>query len=185
MIHVPSHIQTPATMSRATVMQGQAQVSADPNRVLTTILGSCIATCLYDPRMRVGGMNHFLLAEPQNAGKTTVDENYGVYLMEVLINGMLAHGARKSRMRAHLYGGANLHSGMSRIGTANAGFARQFLQNEGIPIVHMDVGGVQARRVDFRPAHGQARCRAVEDNFIPNQKPMPRPQKAAGDVELF
>lgn len=184
MLHEP--ILTPALRPiRLTVMQGQARVSADARVELTTVLGSCIACCLYDASVGVGGMNHFLLAEPQ-AGRGGVDEHYGVYLMEVLINEMLAYGASRMGLRAHLYGGANMHSGMARIGTANAEFARDFLDRERIPLVRDSLGGSSARRVDFRPARGQARCRVVDEPAAsPIQQPTARPARTHGDVELF
>lgn len=170
---------------RRPVMQGEARVSGDPRIEMTTVLGSCIASCLFDPIAQVGGMNHFLLSEPRFARSDQgVDEHYGVYLMEILINDMLRRGAIKSRLRAHLYGGANLHRGMSDIGAANAAFARRFLSAEGIALVREDVGGIQARRVDFRPAHGQARCRFVEAVAPPAPAPT-RPARSLGDVELF
>lgn len=183
MLHQP--INTPATAMhrpvRLTVMQGQARVSGDPRVELTTVLGSCIACCLFDPTSNVGGMNHFLLAEPK--GGRGVDEHYGAYLMEVLINEMFAYGASRTAMRAHLYGGANMHAGMMPIGAANAAFAVDFLERERIPLVRSSVGGVQARRVDFRPVLGQARCRLVDDALAP--QPIERPAAPRGDVELF
>ncbi|HZU62572.1 MAG TPA: chemotaxis protein CheD [Novosphingobium sp.] len=173
-------------ITRINILQGQARVSAGPRVEFSTVLGSCVATCLFDPEVEVGGMNHFLLAEPP-AGAATgdFDEHYGVYLMELLINEMLAHGATKHRLRAHLYGGANLNSGFARIGTRNAEFAHHFLAKERITVVREDLGGIHARRVDFRPARGQVRCRTVENTLAPEPRPMPRPQKARGDVELF
>ena len=173
-------------MTRITVMQGNAIVSAGPRVELTTVLGSCVATCLFDPEVELGGMNHFLLAEPPESRKAQgFDEHYGVYLMEVLINQMLAHGASKLRLRAHLYGGANLHTGMARIGTVNADFAQQFLLSERIPLIKSDLGGTQAQRVDFRPASGQVRCRLVENAMAPDPQPIRRPAASVGDVELF
>lgn len=175
-----------ASVERITVMQGQALASASPTVLFGTVLGSCVATCLFDPIARVGGMNHFLLAEPPSShDRAKVDVHYGVYLMEMLINQMLAAGAAKSRLRAHLYGGANLRAGMAPIGTANAAFARGFLEREAIPLVREDLGGTVARRVDFRPASGQVRCRLVENRLAPETAPMPRPARASGDVELF
>ncbi len=173
-------------LERITVMQGQALASASPSVEYSTVLGSCVATCLYDPHSRVGGMNHFLLSEPPaNVPGTQIDEHYGVYLMELLVNQMLAHGARKANLKAHLYGGANVNRNMMRIGTMNAEFARGFLQREGIALVREDMGGTSARRVDFRPASGQVRLRTVEDRFAPPVQPTPRPAVARGDVELF
>lgn len=172
-------------LTRITVMQGQARVSAGPRVELSTVLGSCVATCLFDPEIEVGGMNHFLLAEPLDRNSANqFDEHYGVYLMEVLINEMLANGAAKHRMRAHLYGGANMHAGMSRIGTLNANFARGFLEREKIPLVREHLGGGTARRIDFRPASGQVRCRTVAGQIAPEPIPTAR-QASSGDVELF
>ncbi len=171
---------------RITVMQGQAVVSGELGTEMSTVLGSCVALCLFDPEARLGGMNHFLLAEPPaTSSNTSVDEFYGTYLMELLVNQMLGKGARKSRLKAHLYGGANVNRNMMRIGTANADFARSFVQREGIELVRSDLGGNNARRVDFRPASGQVRCRTVEDRFAPPVQPNTRPAKATGDVELF
>lgn len=173
-------------LERITVMQGQALATRSASVEYSTVLGSCVATCLYDPEVRVGGMNHFLLSEPPaNATGTQVDEHYGVYLMELLVNNMLGQGARKSNLRAHLYGGANVNRNMMRIGSMNADFAREFLRREGIALLREDLGGTNARRVDFRPASGQVRLRTVEDRFAPPVQPTPRPAVARGDVELF
>lgn len=174
------------TRRRVNVMQGEARVTTDPRVELTTVLGSCIATCLFDATEGVGGMNHYLLAEPRSGARhEQVDEHYGVYLMEVLINEMLAWGARKANLRAHVYGGADMHAGMTRIGSANARFVAQFLESERIPLVHSDLGGSAARRIDFQAAVGRSRCRVVSHDLAPSQLPMAPRRVTAGDVELF
>jgi chemotaxis protein CheD len=173
-------------LTRITILQGQARVSAGPRVEFTTVLGSCVSTCLYDPEAQLGGMNHFLLAEPpQRHSAGTIDEHYGVYLMEVLINEMMAHGGAKHRLRAHVYGGANMRAGMQQIGTMNAEFARRFLERERIAIVREDLGGTCARRVEFRPAVGQVRCRIVDASLLPDPNPVPNKVAAGGDLELF
>ena len=173
-------------MNRITVLQGQARVSGRVDDELTTILGSCVATCLFDPVAKIGGMNHFLLPEPPDShDPAKVDVHYGVYLMEILINDMLRLGASKSQLKAHLYGGANLRAGMAPIGTANAAFARSFLERERIPLLREDLGGGNARRIEFRPATGQVRCRTVENRLATEAPPAPRPAHGGGDVELF
>lgn len=177
--------RSPSDAIRVTVMQGDVRVSTDPRVELGTVLGSCVAACLFDPIAGVGGMNHFLLAEPPASQGGGVDVHYGVYLMEMLINDMLAWGAMKTRMKAHLYGGANLRTGMKAIGTANAEFARSFLERERIALMRHDLGGSGARRVDFRPAQGQVRCRTVDAQLAPQEQAVARPQVSNGDVELF
>lgn len=174
------------SLSRVTVMQGEAKASNDPGIEFTTILGSCVATCLFDPVAHVGGMNHFLLAEPpSHHDRSEFDQTYGLFLMELLVNEMLALGAAKSRMKARLYGGANIRVGMTPIGSVNANFAREFLRVEGITSVHEDLEGTNARRVHFLPASGKVRCKTAIGDIPTMQKPLRRPQSAGGDVELF
>jgi len=174
------------TVKKLTVIQGEAHASYDTQVEMNTILGSCVATCLFDPVARIGGMNHFLLAEPpESARGDGFDNNYGLYLMELLINEMLQLGAAKSRLKGRLYGGANINAELGAIGSANAAFAREFLAREGIENVFEDLEGKRARRIQFRPASGLVRCREVEPVAAPKDKPLVRPQSALGNVELF
>lgn len=179
---------TAAVSRRLTVMQGEMQVSGDPHVVLTTVLGSCIAACLYDPDIKIGGLNHFLLAEPGHAHADSdprSQQRYGVYAMEVLINAMLTRGAARCRLRARIYGGASLHRGFRDIGATNAAFARAFLRDERIALVGEDIGGTKARRVEFRPTLGLARCRTAPPLAAVERRHAPPSPAPGGDVELF
>ena len=175
-------------MRRLTILQGDHAVAGEPGVVMSTLLGSCVAVCLHDPVARLGGMNHFLLGTPPGEGAAAGRRglhSYGVHAMEVLINALMTRGADRARLAAHCYGGADIVLGFGRIGTQNAAFARRFLAAEGIRIVHEDLGGRSARRVEFMPYAGKARCsRSAE---IPTTPPLPSPHyaPAAGEVELF
>lgn len=167
------------------VFQGETRVSGE-DIVLTTVLGSCIATCLHDPVAKVGGLNHFLLAESDAHTDLRSMRRYGVYAMEVLINAMLEFGAGRARLRARLYGGAVMRADFRDIGQTNALFARRFLKDEKIALVGEDVGGSVARRVEFRPTLGLARCRHVsEDAGLPPLRPAVPNAAAGGDVLFF
>lgn len=156
------------------VLQGQFQVSADPGVVLSTLLGSCVATCLFDPVARVGGMNHFLLATVgAGAGPS---ERYGLYAMEVLINGLLKLGARKSRLEAKLFGGATLEGRMRHIGKENGRFALDFLAREGLPCRAHSLGGEQGRRLRFHPTTGIVRQRLMETAPVDTIPTFAKPQ---------
>ncbi len=169
------------------IVQGEFRVSSDPEEEMSTILGSCIAACIWDEGCGIGGMNHFLLAQslaPTSDGAAPRDNRYGVHAMEVLINGLLRAGARRDALRAKLFGGAKISATLRDIGASNAAFARQFLKTEGIPCIAESLGGQQARRITFHPATGRAR-----QLLIPNeqaQEPRPAPGPAARtNVELF
>ncbi len=104
--------------------------------------------------------------------------------MELLINEMMKQGAARPRLRAHLYGGANIFSGLGGIGTANGDFARQFMTTEGIPIGHAELGGRLARKVEFQPYEGKVRSSVVADTPAPVAQPLPV-KTSGGDLELF
>src|ERR1700742_4624683 len=114
------------------VTQGETYVTGDAREVLTTVLGSCIAACIRDPKAQVGGMNHFLLA--QGRGHDRDATRYGVNAMEILINGLLKRGAARERLQAKLFGGASVIAGLSDVGASNVDFARKFLADEGIAL---------------------------------------------------
>ncbi|MBY6002457.1 chemotaxis protein CheD [Salipiger bermudensis] len=164
------------------VVQGEYHISSEPDCVMSTVLGSCAAVCLTDPSQGIGGMNHFLL--PHRAGRAE-DVRYGAYSMELLINGMLKRGARKNRMVAKLFGGAKMLSHLRDIGDSNVAFAREFLQNEGIPIASESTGGNAARRIRFWPADGRVKQFVVPGAVERVAPPAPPPAPSVGEITLF
>ncbi|WP_330947601.1 chemoreceptor glutamine deamidase CheD [Thermomonas sp. LB-4] len=170
------------------LLPAEWRVSSDPI-ALATVLGSCVAACLYDPSACVGGMNHFMLPD---AAPGDGSARYGAHAMELLINGLLKAGASRQRLQAKVFGGGNVLPGMTLdpIGTRNGNFVLNYLTAERIPIVAQDLFGVQPRKVCFfvrtgrtlvkrLPAAGEiARVeRAYRSQLA--QKPV------AGSVELF
>ncbi|ODU60590.1 MAG: chemotaxis protein CheD [Comamonadaceae bacterium SCN 68-20] len=136
------------------VLPGEYFVSGD-NIVIMTVLGSCIAACLWDSRARVGGMNHFMLPESDS---TDVSGRYGSYAMELLINEMLKLGARRETMQAKIFGGGQVMANFTtmNVGERNTSFVVNYLQTERIPIVSEDVLDIYPRKVVFFPATGKA-----------------------------
>lgn len=178
-----------------TLISGDYYVTNTPGLMIQTILGSCVAACLHDPLLRVGGMNHFLLPEgPAHPGKHEPDDatRYGAYAMEQLINGIIGMGGQKRRLEAKVFGGGNVIDNSAMIGTRNSEFVRDFLQSEGIPIINEDLGGDYPRRVRFYPDTGRAqmlRLRRKEDMAVAHEeKTLIRTLKTKpveGSIELF
>ena len=106
----------------------------DENMVIMTVLGSCIAACLWDSRAHVGGMNHFMLPDGDLADASG---RYGSYAMELLINEMLKLGARRETMQAKIFGGAQVMHNFTtmNVGERNTNFVLNYLHTERIPIV--------------------------------------------------
>jgi chemotaxis protein CheD len=167
------------------VGQGEHHVTDDPDVMLTTILGSCVALCLRDPVAGVGGMNHFLLPEGAGAG-TDAGRRYGAYAMEVLINDCLKAGGRRERLEAKLFGGGRMFDSLKDVGLANADFAERFLRDEGIALAGGSLRGSGGRRVQYWPVTGRALQRPVTDAAnLPPPPPRFAPVVDAGALELF
>lgn len=175
------------------VLPGEFFVS-DEDIVITTVLGSCVAACLWDRQARIGGMNHFML--PGDGGETDalgLAGRYGVFAMEQLINEMIKRGGRKANFEAKVFGGGQVlrHMTTINIGERNAQFVEQFLRTEGIRIGARDLLDVHPRRVAFFPATGRAMCKklAQADTTLIAAEQQYNAKLAAtrvaGDVELF
>lgn len=137
--------------------------SIESSKPIGTLLGSCVAVCLYDEKLHIGGMNHFLLPSKASASKDDTDIILnGDYSMEVLVNGLLNKGARKERLVAKAFGGGTIVSSIRMaIGERNAEFAKEWLKREGIPLIASDFNGPWSRKVVFVPQTGDAFCRRI------------------------
>ena len=135
----------------------------EAEKPISTLLGSCVAVCLYDPKLKLGGMNHFLLPSRTSASNADTDVILnGDYSMEVLVNGLLNKGASKSRLVAKAFGGGTIVSSIRMaIGQRNADFTHEWLDREGIPLVASDFCGPWSRKVIFVPQTGDAFCRRI------------------------
>lgn len=166
------------------VAQGDFEVAAGDDAVLTTILGSCVAACIWDPELGVGGMNHIVLPDAPESDLRRASA--GVNAMELLINGIIRKGGERNRFQAKLFGGASMIEGLGNVGARNAAFARGFLEREGIPCVSESLGGTTGRRVQFWPGSGRARQKLMAADIVPPEAPPIRPKAPpANDLELF
>ena len=172
---------------RVHVVQGEQYVTDDPDVVLTTLLGSCVAACMRDPVAGVGGMNHFLLPGGRSDSGA---QRHGVHAMELLVNALLQRGARRERLEAKLFGGARLIDGLTDVGRQNAEFGQRFLADEGIRHIGGSLLGEHGRKIQFWPVSGRARQSLMERESVKvfdterKIRPVP-PVESDGSVELF
>lgn len=137
------------------IFQGEYYVTNRSDEILSTVLGSCVAVCIRDPRIGYGGMNHFLLPSAAASMPQDFSLRYGVYSVERLINDILGHGGERNRLEVKVFGGANVLAGMARIGTRNAEFVEEYLEREGLPIAAKHLRGNIARRIRYYPKTGR------------------------------
>ncbi len=132
--------------------------------VAITILGSCVAMCLRDPRAGVAGMNHFLLPSAVASNGDRGSTRYGVRATEALLCRMLARGASIAGLEAKVFGGGAVLPGtsVSQLHRANVSFALQELEKLGIPVVGRETGGKRGRRLSFFTRSGTVEVRAIQ-----------------------
>ncbi len=143
--------------------------SVESEKPLSTLLGSCVAVCLFDPALKVGGINHFMLPEMGRSKYGDVDSLLsGNFAMEALLNALLAKGARKARLQAKAFGGGTIidtDANSPNIGMRNASFAKEWLLREGIPLLSSDFLGPWSRKIIFLPFNGEAFCKRLVTNM--------------------
>jgi len=189
--HLPPEVDR--NLARMSLHIGGVHVSNKPV-ILDTVLGSCIAACLYDPVVGIGGMNHFMLPEGMDPNNPT-STRYGVNAMELLISELMKSGGQRRRFQAKVFGGGHvlkIRESLDGVPQRNIDFVRKFLETEQIPVSKEDVGGYHPRRVLFHTHSGKAYVKllGVSEAERTAQEEMVylislKKQKLDGDVTLF
>jgi chemotaxis protein CheD len=181
----------------AKILPGEFCVTEDPEETLVTILGSCVAACIRDPVVKIGGMNHFMLAQssPGSSGAWGADlrsARFGNFAMEKLINELMKRGCSRDRLEIKVFGGANVTSASNKIGSQNSEFVLSYLKAEGLRCNAEDLGGVYPRRIQFSPGTGKVARRFLtgtdkdavlreETSYASSLQSRPK----ATDIQLF
>jgi chemotaxis protein CheD len=179
----------------AKLLPGDYYVTRE-DEVLDTVLGSCVSACIRNPRLRVGGMNHFMLPRPSGTGNDTWESvagratRYGTASMEQLINQILSVGGTRGDLEVKIFGGGKVLSSLSDVGSHNVIFVREFLRQEGLRVSSEDVGDVYPRHVQYFPLTGRVRVRHLnsrqevareEQQYLNGLDKAP----VAGEIDLF
>lgn len=181
------HFQTDAVK----VLPGEYFV-ANSDILIMTVLGSCIAACIWDTTVGVGGMNHFMLPEGDSSDTSG---RYGSYAMELLINEMIKLGARRESMQAKVFGGGQVMAGFTtmNVGERNTQFVLDYLHTERITVVSKDVLDIYPRKVVFFPTTGKAMVKKLAHSHPESLESTERKGNAAnlakstagGSIDLF
>lgn len=130
--------------------------------MIDTILGSCVAICLYDQRLKIGGINHYML--PLWNGEGLATPKYGNVANEVLLERMLAIGSQTKDLVAKVFGGANQMGAAINVGERNAAIAVEQLRRYNIPIKAESLGGAVGRKIRFNNFTGEVLMKFLSTN---------------------
>ncbi len=139
---------------------------ADATMRVRTILGSCVAITLWHPRLFIGAMSHFLLADRPRRPGQPLDARYGDEALELMVRGLQRERVRASECEAKVFGGGDMFPGhrlraLQSVGTRNGEAARQLLAERGIPVRGEHLFGEGHRQVVFDVASGAVWVRQI------------------------
>ena len=177
----------------AKILPGEYYVTSN-QEVVTTVLGSCISVCVYDPVNLIGGMNHFMLPSGNNDNDIMSQSfRYGDVAMEKLVNVILRHGGNKSELIFKAFGGGQIIKNMTSIGQRNISFLHKFMTMEGYKLSASDLGGPHPRKVVFNPLDGKVKLKRLQhmhnDTILERENryetEISRQEEVTGEIDLF
>ncbi len=138
---------------------GEIFVAVEPTEI-ATVLGSCVAVCLYDKVRNIGAMNHYLV--PLWNGNGLQTPKFGNISIPRMIENMENIGCNRRNIEAKIFGGANISDTQLEhmmVGKKNIIIAKEILKDYGIPVVAEDSGGNKGRRILMKSDTGKVLMR--------------------------
>lgn len=194
--HIQRRFDARINATVAILHPGDYYIAAE-GELVGTVLGSCVSACIRDVRLRIGGMNHFMLPSDQSDGGAAwsstawVATRFGNVAMERLINEILKRGGQRSELEVKLVGGGKVLDALTDVGARNIQFAREYVRAEGFRLLGEDLGDVYPRKVLYDPVSGAVRVKRLprtsrellveEVRYLRNIDDAPQ----GGEIELF
>jgi chemotaxis protein CheD len=180
----------------ATLHPGDYYVATE-GELIGTVLGSCVSACIRDSRLRIGGMNHFMLPVDRSDGNgawrgaASASTRFGNVAMERLINELLKLGGHRADLEVKLVGGGKVLDALTDVGARNIRFVKQYVRAEGFRVVGEDLGDLYPRKVLYDPSTGSAQVKRLarsDGHVVADETRYLRDIDATpvgGDIELF
>ena len=135
---------------------GDCYLAVKPTLV-TTVLGSCVAVTLCEPKRQVGVICHAFLPD---SSKHTGDKDpqacrYVDTALENMLSGMTKLGIPLKSLEVKIFGGAgginttNSNQSAYSVGQRNVLMAKAILEAHGLRVANMNVGGNFGRKLHF------------------------------------
>ena len=143
-----------------------AAIFADKEpHMVDTILGSCVAVCLYDPVKSIGCINHYML--PFWNGTGLASPKYGNIAIQKILDKMIEFGSKSSNIQAKIFGGGEIvktKDNIFKIGERNIEIAIKILKENKIKIAGQSVGGKQGRKIRFNTETGVVLMKLIKNS---------------------
>ncbi|MFN3412236.1 MAG: chemotaxis protein CheD [Exilispira sp.] len=152
---------------------GELIISKEPV-IIKTVLGSCVAVCIYCKKQKIGAICHYLLPVcPDIANPST---KYGDIAINLMIKKLKEeYHCEIIELKAYIIGGAFIvfdEKQVFFVGEQNVEIAKKVLDKHKIPIIYTDVLGERGKRVIFNTETGEIKVSIIEhinyDNLFNN-----------------
>jgi chemotaxis protein CheD len=162
-----THWDAELNAETVTLQPGDLYITAK-DEILCATLGSCIAACIRDRELGIGGMNHFMLPSFSNGNDISWESTavstaarYGAYAMECLINMILKKGGKRNNLEFKFFGGGNVLNSANKTGETNIRFIKGYMATEGYGIAAESLGRSYPIKLHYFPQTGVARIRKL------------------------
>lgn len=133
----------------------------DSSTRIRTILGSCVSFCLWHPRLKEGGMCHFML--PTRGafieGSGNLNGKYGDEAWQLFEKEFKKNNTKPSDYVVKIFGGSSMfaheaedkevQNSKINIGLKNIELSRQLVETNRLNVVSENLGGHHSRRLHF------------------------------------
>jgi chemotaxis protein CheD len=131
----------------------------DETTRIRTILGSCIAICLWHPILREGGMCHYML--PSRGGTppgAKLNGKYGDEAWQLFVKEIHKRNTKPSEYIVKIFGGSSMFAAEKQekefnqklnMGQKNIDLARKIISENHLKVVSENLGGNKSRRIHF------------------------------------
>lgn len=151
------------------LLPGELHASAEPCQI-RTILGSCVAICLWDSQLRIGGMNHFLL--PASSAGHPASSRFADVATRTLLDALQSLRCRVPDLQAKIFGGASMFQKPDRrvmsLGAQNVAAALELMRNARIPVAVQETGGIHGRKIMLNTDDGVVWCQRIQEERTRN-----------------
>ncbi len=154
--------------SVARLLPGEYYVTRH-DELIFTVLGSCVSVCVRDRKLKIGGMNHFMLPQERRSGARAWAGNtarFGTVAMEHLLNEILKLGGERDNLEFKIVGGGKLLDISLDVGASNIHFVRDYLKAAGFSVSGEDLGDSCARKVYYSPTTGMLRVKRLTATVV-------------------
>ncbi len=141
---------------KVNVGMGEYYILGDCSILQVIGLGSCIATCIYDRKIKLGGMSHIMAAKSKGRTGELNPRRFADQAIDMMVEEMEKKGSKRRSMVAKICGGSNMFPDVvsMTIGKDNTSAIREKLKELKIPLVAENVGGTRGRSVWFDTTDG-------------------------------